>query len=76
MHQDSIFLFFSFQENSNESQNIIKKDKDLSIDVSKISQKSMKQSIVFLEPKELLFLLSFFKETRDVIGDQIHKSRC
>jgi hypothetical protein len=30
----------------------------------------------FLEPKEFFFLLSFFKETRVVFGDQIHKSRC
>jgi hypothetical protein len=76
MHQGSILLLFSFQENSNEPQNVIKKDKDPSIDVFKMSQKSMKQLIVFLEPKKLLFLLSFFKETCDVIGDQIHKSRC
>jgi hypothetical protein len=38
-----------------------------------MSQKIMKQSIVFLEPKELFFFLSFFKEIHDVIRDQIHK---
>jgi hypothetical protein len=36
----------------------------------------MKQSIVFLEPKELFFLLYLFKETRDAIGDKIHKLGC
>jgi hypothetical protein len=41
-----------------------------------MSQKSMKQSIIFLEPKEFFFLLSFFKKTRDVIRDKIHKLRC
>jgi hypothetical protein len=35
----------------------------------------MKQSIIFLEPKDR-FLLPFFKTTRDAIGDQIYESRC
>jgi hypothetical protein len=75
MHQASILLFFSFQENSNESQIIIKKDKDHFIDVSNISKEHEAINSFFLEPKKLFFLLSFFEETHDVIGDQIHKLR-
>jgi hypothetical protein len=30
----------------------------------------------FLEPKELFFLPSVFKKTRDAIGDQKYKTRC
>jgi hypothetical protein len=58
---------------------LLKRTNDLSIDVSKISQMSMKHSIVFfLELQELILLSlpSFFKETRDAIGYQIHKTKC
>jgi hypothetical protein len=58
---------------------LLKRTHNPSIDVSKISQMSMKYLIFFfVEPQELILLslLSFFKETRDALGDQIHKTRC
>jgi hypothetical protein len=81
MHRVPILLFLSsflFKRTQMSLKMLLKRTIDPSIDVSQMSQMSMKYLIIFffVEQQELFLfsLLSFFKETRDAIGDQIHKT--